>query len=230
MMAIPSVEMRGVFPVPGRWAFGLMPGLSWEPPLAREPKNRDPISSRRDMAHLVVRAREGDGEAFGQLLQSHQPVIWRSLRACGVKGEASAEDLAQETALAAWINLSRLKEPQAFSSWVQAIAANRARCHLRRVAFQQEEAIEEVFGLEAPDDPGRRVELLAESRLMLAALAGEGEDSIRILVARAEGFSAKELAARLGTTPEAVRMRIMRSRSRLRKRLDRLRKGDPAAG
>lgn len=201
-------------------------GIPW----GRKARDLNESTAPLDTARLIARASKGDGDAFGQLLQSYRHVIYRSLWACGVRGDATADDLAQDTALAAWTNLYRLRDPQAFVGWLKAIAANCARGHLRLLALRKEEAFEGLLYIAGPDDPYKRVELIAETRLMLAALTREDPKSIRLLIARAEGLPASKLATKLGLTSAAVRMKAMRSRKRLRERLHELRKGELGTG
>jgi DNA-directed RNA polymerase specialized sigma24 family protein len=61
---------------------------------------------------------------------------------------------------------------------------------------------------------------------MMAALIEEDDEVVQILVARAEGVSGETLASSMGITADALKMRVMRARKRLRARLDRLRAGE----
>ena len=51
---------------------------------------------------------------------------------------------------------------------------------------------------------------------------------MRLLIARAEGVSVEALAETMGISPDALKMRTMRARKRLRARLDDLRRGTPS--
>ena len=54
---------------------------------------------------------------------------------------------------------------------------------------------------------------------MLAALIEEDDEVVRILVAQAEGVSGERLAGTMGISTDALKMRVMRARKRLRARL-----------
>ena len=58
---------------------------------------------------------------------------------------------------------------------------------------------------------------------VMAALAEEDDEAIQILIARAEGVSGEKLAQSLGISVDALKMRVMRMRKRLRARLSELR-------
>ena len=175
---------------------------------------------------LVRRARKGDQDAFRKLLEEHRGAVVSTLFACGVRCRETAHDLAQEVALRVWTKLDGLKDPRTFPAWVRRIAANAARDHLRRTAVRREDELDDALSLEGDDDPHARAERVAEVRLMMAALVEEDDEVVRILVARAEGVSGETLAQSMGISADALKMRIMRARKRLRARLDKLRAGE----
>jgi RNA polymerase sigma-70 factor (ECF subfamily) len=177
------------------------------------------------VADLVHRAREGDDEAFRDLLQSHRAAVTSTLVACGVRTAGTAEDLAQEVALRAWSRLDALTDPRSFPAWVRRITANCARDHLRRLAVRREQELEWALNLAGTDDPHQLLERSAELRLMMAALLEEDEEIVELLTARADGVPVAVLADRSGLSEAALKMRLSRARGRLRRRLDELRRG-----
>jgi RNA polymerase sigma-70 factor (ECF subfamily) len=179
--------------------------------------------SWEEVARLVAAARDGDSDAFRDLLSTHRAAVSSTLFACGVRSEETARDLAQEVALRAWRRLATLSDPRSFTAWIRRIAANAARDHLRRVAVRREEELEQALELAGDDDPHAAAERRAELRLMLAALDEEDAEVVELLMARAEGLSVEELARRTGMSEGALKMRLMRARKRLRDRLEQLR-------
>ena len=175
------------------------------------------------VAFLVRRARRGDQKAFAELLEIHRGAVVSTLFACGVRSSETARDLAQDVAMRSWLRLASLKDPRAFPAWLRRIAANAARDHLRRLATHREDELDLALALESDDDPHDRAERAAEVRLMLAALADEDDEVVQLLLARANGVSVEQLAAELEISPEALKMRVMRARKRLRARLATLR-------
>jgi len=180
-----------------------------------------------EVARLVRRARAGNADAFQQLLQTHRSAVTSTLIACGVRSEDTALDLAQDVALRAWQRLGTLADARSFTAWIRRIAANAARDHLRRMAVRREDDLEHALDLAAADDPHFEAERMAEIRLMLAALETEDGEVVELLVARANGTSVEELAARTGLSEGALKMRLMRARKRLREKLEQLRTGTP---
>ncbi len=187
-------------------------------------------SSKWDEIERLVRAaREGDQGAFRDLLEQHRSAVTSTLFACGVRCSETAKDLAQDVALRAWQRLESLQDPRTFTAWVRRIAANAARDHLRRMAVRREDELDEALDLDGGDDPHERAERRAEVRLMLAALTDEDEEVVRLLLARAGGTPVDVLAAEMGISPDALKMRTMRARKRLRARLEELRRGGPGS-
>jgi RNA polymerase sigma-70 factor (TIGR02960 family) len=79
---------------------------------------------------LLARARDGDGEAFRQLIDPHRHEL--QVHCYRVLGSlADAEDLLQETLFAAWQGLAGFEERASLRSWLYRIATNRCLNWLR---------------------------------------------------------------------------------------------------
>lgn len=86
----------------------------------------DPTDERK----LVVRAKEGDMEAYECLVRSYErPIYYLCLRMAGAP--QTADDLAQETFIRAYGALSGFKEDRNFYVWLRRIAVNASLNHLR---------------------------------------------------------------------------------------------------
>src|SRR5258705_11996238 len=73
---------------------------------------------------LVAASRQGNREAFGQIVRKYQGLISGLIySACG--DLSASEDVAQETFLAAWKSLSGLREPEKLPAWLCQIARYR---------------------------------------------------------------------------------------------------------
>ncbi len=172
------------------------------------------------VAKLVRAARRGDETAFRTLLELHDRVVTATLVACGVRCPETARDLAQDVALKAWRNLDRLEDPRSFPAWIRRIAANAARDSLRRLTARREDALESALELAADDDPEQRSGRRSELRAMLAVLEAEDEETVALVIARADGASVADLARQHGISTGALKMRLLRIRQRLRRRLE----------
>jgi RNA polymerase sigma-70 factor (ECF subfamily) len=145
----------------------------------------------------------------------------RLVRLCAAfTGDSSAaEDLAQETLLEAWRLQARLTDLSGAEAWLNAIARNVCRRWLRAQGASAWptgddavlEGASEARDLDSVLEREELVELLDRALGLLpegtrAALVGHYVDEL----------SHAELAERLGTSADAVSMRVSRGRSRLR--------------
>jgi RNA polymerase sigma-70 factor (TIGR02960 family) len=82
---------------------------------------------------MLGRARSGDEEAFRQLVDPHRREL--QLHCYRILGSLQdAEDLLQETLLAAWRGLPGLQQPESLRAWLYRIATNRCMNALRDAA------------------------------------------------------------------------------------------------
>lgn len=75
---------------------------------------------------VIDRARNGDLDAFESIVRARMDAVYR-LTSAILGDEADARDAAQETFVAAWRQLPRLREPERFEAWLQRVAVNAAR-------------------------------------------------------------------------------------------------------
>jgi len=98
--------------------------------------------SQEDRA-LVLMARNGDREAFGELVERHQRRVWMVCRQ--YVGADEAEAVAQDSLVKAYTSLDRFDGRAAFTTWLTRIAINTCLDLLRR---RRREGLKVV----APDD------------------------------------------------------------------------------
>jgi RNA polymerase sigma factor (sigma-70 family) len=172
---------------------------------------------------LCARLRRGEAAAFDEAYALHRARIWSFLaRLAGDR--ALAEDLFQETWLSLARHATRLAEDTRLCAWLYTVARNHYRSH-RRWALLDAARLREL-GLGRPDQPPPSPEILTE--------AGEAERRIEHALARlpvryrevlllvaVEGVEPAQAAEILGLRPDALRQRIARARSMLRKALER---------
>lgn len=172
---------------------------------------------------LLARAGAGDRDAFATLVERHQASVYRFARTI-VPRPADAEDVLQQTFLAAWRAAPGFRGDASVRTWLFTIARNAAlamRAHDAR--WTGSETPVEELGLAAgwgSDDP-ESVAVAAERRAALAA-AFEALDPAerQVLTLRdLEGLSGDETAALLGLTLPAMKSRLHRARLALAARV-----------
>jgi len=170
---------------------------------------------------LWRRSLAGDREAFSQIVERHQSLVC-ALAYCACGDLARAEDLAQETFLAAWQTLAELREPTKLRPWlcgiVRNLAANAARRDFRRGTPESLEVVAEASSPE--DDPAAQAVTQEEAALLWQALAGLPElyREPMVLFYR-EQQSVNEVATGLDLSQDVVRQRLSRGRAMLREEM-----------
>src|SRR6202166_5005115 len=109
-----------------------------------------PVAGDRTERALIRDAQRGSAEAFEQLFRSHWPRAYRA--ALLVVGDtAAAEDIAQESFLAAVRALDRFDRRRPFGPWLHRIVVNRAIDWSRRRTLRGEVELHE-----SPVEQGER--------------------------------------------------------------------------
>ncbi len=180
---------------------------------------------------LVSRVKNGDFEAFEELVARHERKIYRLVRRL-LQSESDVEDLLQEIFLQVWQKVDTFEGRAAFSSWLYRVAVNACYMYLRKTSREKLVSIEDAmprFTSEGkmagpvrrfPTGPEYKV-LQKEMRQALEAAIGELPEDYRIvLVLRdVEGLQASEVAELLDLSVPAVKSRLHRARVFLRQRL-----------
>ncbi len=177
-----------------------------EPPL---------LSALSDEA-LVAAAKAGSPQAFSRLVERHQQAVRAFLRrACG--DASRADDLAQETFLAAWSQIRRFDGRSTFRSWLCGIAFRKQlgdrRSTLRGLRRDGDWA--QAQALAVREDAGREDRLALQDAM--AALPPEQRAAVALCLAA--DFSHAEAAAALGLPLGTVKSHVTRGRLKLLERL-----------
>lgn len=76
-----------------------------------------------DERQLIIRAQQGNSEAFNPLVRKYHPKIYTYILG-RIKSAETAKDLTQETWLKAFRAINTFRNDSAFSSWIYRIAEN----------------------------------------------------------------------------------------------------------
>src|SRR6476619_2539129 len=118
-------------------------------------------SRRRDERALVRSAQNGSSAAFDELFQLHWSRAHRAAYLV-VHDAAAAEDIAQESFLAAIRNLDRFDRRRPFGPWLHRIVVNRAIDHARARALRGETDLSPALAAPAAAPEAPEESLLAE--------------------------------------------------------------------
>ena len=175
-----------------------------------------------DLAELVAAAKAGDGEAYRELVRAtYADAYTLAFRLIG--NEEDARDVVQEAYLRAYKGLKRFRGDAAFNTWMYRITANCASSHLLRRRQDRHETLDEDSQLadERPEaDPEHRMATRADREMLHDALQSLPPDMRAVVVLRdIYDLPHEAIAAELGISEGAAKVRLHRARKRLRERL-----------
>lgn len=171
----------------------------------------NPVNGVQEDCGLSLSGSDGH-EAFTLLYQQTAPGIHAYLkRLCGCPH--LAEDLLQETFLAAFRGLTDFKARSSQRTWLYAIATNRFLDHRRnrwgRVEIDSEKL--ETMASNGPTPLEAAIRREESRQIREAILALPPELRATLLLVRFEGLKYREAAEVLGTTLATVRMQVHRA-------------------
>ena len=182
-------------------------------------------------AELMQRVRQGDREAFRELVERHQrgviQTIYRSI------GDSwAAEDLAQRVFVQVWRSAKRYEPTAKFTTWLVTIVHNFILNEYRRRARRGAESLDAMTQSEDGNEVGAQfadaqspdpAQAVAERELQerIATVIRQLPDNQRtaVVLCRFEGFSYEEIAKVLHCSVPAVKSLLHRARETLKEHL-----------
>jgi RNA polymerase sigma-70 factor (ECF subfamily) len=176
-----------------------------------------PAAASPDAELILAVLERDDRAAFAELVRRHQSRVRSVLRRLTRGDHALADDLAQETFVAAWRNLRRFRFEARFSTWLYRIAFNAWQSEARKRREVLLEDPEEAPPLQPPsDDIPATVARLDLERAMEALSDGERAALAACYYA---DLSHEEAALALGIPLGTVKTHVLRAKAKLRARL-----------
>ena len=184
-------------------------------------------------ADLVRDAAGGDRDAMERLLMRAQEVAYRfSLLVCGHPQDA--EDVMQDALLKTYRYVSRIKEPEAFRTWLYTTVQNACRMKRRRHVGEPSRLTSIEQGATSGDGEAGPVDVEGHTRpadqlVMDAWLSGRLRQALKalpssyrmiVVLREMEGLSTREVAHVAGISEANVKTRLHRARVMLRQELE----------
>ena len=169
-----------------------------------------------DDAVLVARCAVGDAAALAVLIRRHEQPLAALIRRL-VDSAADAEDVMQETLIAAWVGIRRVRAPASARAWLLQVARNRCRDYRR--SPQRRDTPTEAPALEwhvnaAGRAAGPREDPVADVLSVLDDIPPHEREAIRLFYL--QGLSIAEIAARARCPEGTVKRRLHDGRQHLR--------------
>jgi RNA polymerase sigma-70 factor, ECF subfamily len=176
----------------------------------------------QDVAHLVTAARDGDREAFEELVRvTYAETYTLALRLTG--NEEDARDVVQEAYLRAYKGLKRFRGDAQFSTWMYRVTANCAATALGKRAKHRHEELSDtdpVIDQRPENDPVARADA-GDLRDRISVALGDLPPKLRQVVVLRDIYDLphEAIAAELGISESAAKVRLHRARKKLRDEL-----------
>lgn len=173
-----------------------------------------PRARPRDELALIRQAKRGSADAVEALVRRHWDGAQRTAFLI-VHDAAAAEDIAQESLLAALERIDRFDRRRPFRPWLHRIVVNRSLDWLRARRRRPEVSVEAVAPAAAPDAGDD-----AAGELMAALGALDPDERALIVLRHLHGYPSSELARMLDVPAATVRTRLARALHRLEAAVD----------
>jgi RNA polymerase sigma-70 factor (ECF subfamily) len=171
---------------------------------------------------LVLLARQGDPDAFDQLVIRHQSAVYRAALAA-LRVPQDAEEVAQDAFVRAWSNLGRFRGDSSFKTWLLTIAWNCAMSRRRsllgwlRRAVAMDAVAEPRDRGDSQDTAMAGSEMVRHARQAIQALTPTLRDTL--LLAQSGDYSYGEIGAMLRVPVGTVKWRVAEARRKVRQEL-----------
>jgi RNA polymerase sigma-70 factor, ECF subfamily len=187
---------------------------------------------------LILRAKQGDDQAFNQIVQAYRRRILGTISRLIGRPE-DVEDVGQEVFVRLYYSLDQLREPDVFEPWLYRLTVNAAYDYLRRQRRRPEARMSDLSEQQvmmADADAGtvaQREEVRqGKVRDFVNSLLGavSEEDRILLTLKEVEGLSLKQLEGVYKVNENALKVRLFRARQRVLKAFAKTEEGAAQAG
>ncbi len=180
---------------------------------------------------LISRIRTGDEEAFRELVNTKQTLVYNTVLGL-LQNTEDAEDVTQEVFIKVFESIHQFKGESAVSTWIYRVAVTtaleflRAKKRKKRFGFMQP-----LFGgrdetpIEIPDfhHPGVTLDNKEKAVMLFASIKKLPENQqITFILNKLEGLSYKEIAEVMKTSVSAVESLLHRAKTNLKEILKNL--------
>ena len=172
-----------------------------------------------DIEKLIERAKTGETDALKMLYEKYAPKMRGICISITKEDKETVDDLVQESFILAYYSLDKLNESSKFGEWLSTITRNVSLRHLkRRRRFLSLSKLKEEE-LDVAETASAESLLSQEEIMQLVDNLPAGYSKVfRMLVI--EGYSHKEIAAKLGIEPHSSSSQLARAKALLREMIN----------
>lgn len=182
---------------------------------------------------MVLRARQGDEDAFEQIVRRYSPRVFQ-VASRFFRERSQVEDIAQEVFLKAYRQLHKFEARGSFEGWLTRIATNTCLNELRSGKRHPATNISDVTEDEnawlehQAVDPAHSSQRTVEDKVIAADLAEKllsqmaPEDRLVLTLVDGQELSTKEVAETTGWSESKIKVKAFRARKKMRTVLEKL--------
>jgi RNA polymerase sigma-70 factor, ECF subfamily len=174
---------------------------------------------------LIIRARDGDGAAFNQLVLAYRKRILGTIGRL-IGHPEDVEDVGQEVFLRLYYSLDQLRSAEVFEPWLYRLTSNAAYDYLRKrrrrmesrmadLSEQQVTVADALASTKVDHEEGQRKAIRETVDSLLDGVSEE--DRVLLMMKEVEGLSLKELGKIYHVNENALKVRLFRARQRVLK-------------
>lgn len=160
---------------------------------------------------LVRGCQEGDTEAMESIYTAYKSSLF-NLAYRFTSDSFLAEDLLQEIFIKIFLNIKKLRSPEAFTTWLYRIAVNTCMSFVRKKGKTREVAMEEIKDAGHSENTGNQVRLQLEQALKVLP----PRQKIVFQLHDVEGFTHTEIARIMKSSEGTAKSQLFKARMKIR--------------
>jgi len=167
----------------------------------------------KDDEILLAAVRNGSDRAFNLLIDRHQQAVRTFLRGL-MANKSDADDIAQETFLAAWTQAKSFRGQGSVRSWLFSIAWRKAKGSQRRWfrSMRRDTAYHESFLRDTASESPTDAAILVRQALMSLPM----DQRATVMLCLGSGHTHAEASEMLGIPLGTIKSHVLRGREKLR--------------
>ena len=169
------------------------------------------------MEELVLRAKNGDADAYTQLILGIRNDLYKICK-MRLTNDDEIEDMIQDTMIQTFKNIKKLKDPNKFKWWVIKILINHCNHDYRKKNKRKIVNMEDDFNHFENELYSNNIETIESDMAFYQLLSNlKYEERMIIILYYSEQFTFKEISQILKINENTVKTRLYRAKEKIKK-------------
>ena len=176
-------------------------------------------------SEVVIQILKGKRERYRFLVEKYSPMLFHLVRSFE-KNEEEVKGIVQDIFVKIYTKLDTFGDRSKFSTWIYSIAMNHCRDYAKNIRRKNSRFSEMEDGYaEAQENtetgPDEMLEQAETNQLLMAAINRlDGDKSAPLMMRYRDGMSYKAISEELNLSESALKVRVHRARTELKKLLE----------